>query len=180
MSGITKLLTKNQQWSKQVNPDVLKKASEGQWPSVLWIGCSDSRCSEASILESELGEVFTHRNIANQFNKNDFNAKSVVDFAINHLKIKEVALCGHTSCGGMAASKAVLEGGQADPNSPITQWLSPFITHCSQLKKEMSIEEITLENINYNKKNLVEYINNDKIIVKGLLFNIKSGEIQEI
>ena len=167
MSAISKLITKNQSWSKAVNKDILKRCGEGQWPSVLFLGCSDSRCSDATILQSELGEVFTHRNIANQFNTKDTSAKAVVDYAIQHLKIKEVALCGHTQCGGMAATKGVLDGQVPDPNSPITEWLTPFITHCKSLNKELSLDELIEENIRFNRDNLIAYINDSTVSVTG-------------
>lgn len=169
-TNISKLLLKNQTWAKSVNPEILKKCGEGQWPGVLFIGCSDSRCSDATILGSELGEVFTHRNIANQFNNKDTSGKAVVDYAIKHLEVKEVALCGHTGCGGMAASKGVLDGQLPDPSSPITEWLNPFISHCKELKKDLSLDELIVENISYNKNNLINYINDDSIQVKGLVW----------
>lgn len=167
MSNITKLLSKNKNWAKNINPEILKNCEKGQWPGVLFIGCSDSRCTEGTILDSELGQVFTHRNIANQFNTNDTSAKAVVDFATKQLQIKEIALCGHTGCGGVAASKSVLDGQMMDLNSPIGQWLSPFINHCRSLDKDLSTEELIIENIHFNRNNLVNYLNDDSIQVKG-------------
>jgi len=77
-----------------------------QTPTVLWIGCSDSRLTVSTITNTKPGEVFVHRNIANIVATNDWNLSAVLEFAINHLRIPDVVICGHYNCGGIAALDA--------------------------------------------------------------------------
>ena len=80
--------------------------SKSQKPTVLWIGCSDSRLSAGTVTGTKVGEIFVHRNIANIVSTNDWNLSAVLEFAINHLRIPDVVICGHYNCGGIAALDA--------------------------------------------------------------------------
>ena len=80
---------------------------ESQHPKILWIGCSDSRVSENVITSSRPGSIFVHRNIANIVAFNDLNIASIIEYAVTHLKIPDIVICGHYNCGGV---KAMLEG----------------------------------------------------------------------
>ncbi|ARD45364.1 carbonate dehydratase [Colwellia sp. PAMC 21821] len=107
MSSIQHLFEKNQQWAddvKKVNPDFFKNLSDQQNPDYLWIGCSDSRVPANELLGMQPGEVFVHRNIANQVIHTDLNCLSVIQFAVDVLKIKHIIVCGHYGCGGVIAS----------------------------------------------------------------------------
>ena len=107
MSSIQHLFDNNQQWSdsiKKENPDFFKNLSEQQSPEYLWIGCSDSRVPANELLGMQPGEVFVHRNIANQVIHTDLNCLSVIQFAVDVLKIKHIIVCGHYGCGGVIAS----------------------------------------------------------------------------
>lgn len=88
-----------------------------QNPEILWIGCSDSRVSESIITDSKPGKIFVHRNIANIVAFNDINIASIVDYAINHLQIPDIVVCGHYNCGGIEA----LEDGVEE--NYIADWL---------------------------------------------------------
>ncbi len=77
--------------------------AKDQKPTVLWIGCSDSRVPVNTITQTRAGEVFTHRNVGNIVATNDWNLSAVLEFSINHLRIPDVVICGHYGCGGMAA-----------------------------------------------------------------------------
>ena len=102
-----KILDNNKKWVENklsVNPNYLKNLADGQQPPLLWIGCSDSRVPANEIIGAEPGEVFVHRNIANMVVHSDMNMLSVLDYAVNALKVKHVIVCGHYGCGGVKAA----------------------------------------------------------------------------
>ncbi|MFM2213476.1 MAG: hypothetical protein RL427_739 [Bacteroidota bacterium] len=102
-----KILDNNKQWVEnqlQLDPNYFKDLSQGQNPPLLWIGCSDSRVPANEIIGAKPGEVFVHRNIANMVVHSDMNMLSVLDYAVNALKIKHVIVCGHYGCGGIKAA----------------------------------------------------------------------------
>lgn len=102
-----KLLANNKAWvaSKlSEDPEFFVKLSKGQSPPVLWIGCADSRVPANEIIGAQPGEVFVHRNIANMVLHTDMNMLSVLDYAVNALKVTHVIVCGHYGCGGVKAA----------------------------------------------------------------------------
>lgn len=102
-----KLLLENKAWAEEVgtqNPDFFKKLALDQHPEFLWIGCSDSRVPAETIVNAQPGEIFVHRNIANQVINTDFNCLSVLQYAIEVLKVKHIIVCGHYGCGGVKAA----------------------------------------------------------------------------
>ncbi len=103
----SKLLENNKLWvlgKLKKDPQFFQKLSEGQAPPVLWIGCADSRVPANEIIGAEPGEVFVHRNIANMVLHTDMSMLSVLDYAVNVLKVKHVIVCGHYGCGGVKAA----------------------------------------------------------------------------
>lgn len=102
-----KILENNKIWSEtklKDDPEYFEKLSKGQSPPLLWIGCSDSRVPANEVIGAQPGEVFVHRNIANMVIHSDMNMLSVLDYAVNVLKVKHVIVCGHYGCGGVKAA----------------------------------------------------------------------------
>lgn len=101
------LFEQNKIWAEQIeqeHPGFFEELSKQQNPKFLWIGCSDSRVPANQIVNLKPGEVFVHRNIANQVLSNDFNCMSVVQFAIEVLEVEDIIVCGHYGCGGVNAA----------------------------------------------------------------------------
>ena len=112
-----KILDNNKQWVENklaISPNYFKNLAEGQNPPLLWIGCSDSRVPANEIIGAEPGEVFVHRNIANMVVHSDMNMLSVLDYAVNALKVKHVIVCGHYGCGGVKAAMGNISIGIID------------------------------------------------------------------
>jgi carbonic anhydrase len=111
------LLSGNKAWVEKrlkEDPQYFKKLSQGQSPEVLWIGCSDSRVPANEVTNTQPGEVFVHRNIANVCVHSDMNMLSVLDYAVNVLKVKHVIVAGHYGCGGVAAALSNKQFGLID------------------------------------------------------------------
>ncbi|MGE5107832.1 MAG: carbonic anhydrase [Sphingobacteriales bacterium] len=107
MKTYEKLLLENKAWAAeklQDDPDFFNRLVNIQTPEFLWIGCSDSRVPANEITGTQPGEIFVHRNVANLVINNDVNVLSVLDYAVNHLKVKHVIVCGHYGCGGIKAA----------------------------------------------------------------------------
>jgi carbonic anhydrase len=102
-----KILDNNKAWVEKTlktDPEYFKDLAKGQHPPLLWIGCSDSRVPANEIIGAKPGDVFVHRNIANMVVHSDMNMLSVLDYAVNVLKVKHVIVCGHYGCGGIKAA----------------------------------------------------------------------------
>ncbi|THB66964.1 MAG: carbonate dehydratase [Gammaproteobacteria bacterium] len=117
MKVLEKLFENNKKWAESVkceDPDFFKRLSEQQKPEYLWIGCSDSRVPANEIVGMMPGEVFVHRNIANQVIHTDINCLSVIQYAVDVLKVKHIIVCGHYGCGGIRAAMDDKEHGLID------------------------------------------------------------------
>jgi carbonic anhydrase len=122
MKSFEKLLLSNKAWSeskKKVDPGFFERLAQTQTPEFLWIGCSDSRVPAEIIVNANPGEIFIHRNIANQMVATDLNSLSVLQYAVDVLAVKHIIVCGHYNCGGIKAALA-----QQSPNLVLTnKWL---------------------------------------------------------
>jgi carbonic anhydrase len=107
MRILKNLFDNNKKWAakiKETEPDFFEKLSRQQNPEYLWIGCSDSRVPSNQIVDMLPGEIFVHRNIANVVIHTDLNCLSVIQFAVEVLKVKHIIVCGHYGCGGIKAA----------------------------------------------------------------------------
>lgn len=115
--GYQELLQGNRDWVQNElgkDPDYFTKLALGQQPDVLWIGCSDSRVPANEVTNTRAGQVFVHRNIANLCVNSDMNMLSVLDYAVNVLKVRHVIVSGHYGCGGIAAALSNKQFGLID------------------------------------------------------------------
>lgn len=107
MKSYERLLKENKEWANgkvAVDPEYFDRLAHLQTPEFLWIGCSDSRVPANEITGTQPGEIFVHRNIANMVVNTDSNVLSVLEYAVNHLKVKHIIVCGHYGCGGIKAA----------------------------------------------------------------------------
>jgi carbonic anhydrase len=159
------LLQDNKIWAKdklRTDPGFFDRLVHLQTPEFLWIGCSDSRVPPNEITKTEPGEIFIHRNIANLVINTDVNVLSVLDYAVNHLKIKHIIVCGHYGCGGV---KEALNN--HDHNQVLNMWLRN-IKDIYRIHRE-EIDAIEDESLQLNK--LVE------LNVQEQVFNLAKTSI---
>lgn len=107
MKAYEKLLLENKAWAAEKvsdDPEFFDRLAHLQTPEFLWIGCSDSRVPANEITGTQPGEIFVHRNVANMVVHTDLNLLTVLEYAVHHLKVKHVIVCGHYGCGGVKAS----------------------------------------------------------------------------
>ncbi|MFM8255951.1 MAG: carbonic anhydrase [Bacteroidota bacterium] len=107
MKAYEKLLLENKAWASEKvadDPDYFNRLAHIQTPEFLWVGCSDSRVPANEITGTQPGEIFVHRNVANMVVHTDLNLLTVLEYAVHHLKVKHVIVCGHYGCGGVKAS----------------------------------------------------------------------------
>jgi carbonic anhydrase len=117
------LLDRNVAWAaekRREDPDFFHRMAEQQRPDYLWIGCSDSRVTANDVLGLDPGQVFVHRNIANVVHTSDLNILSVLEFAIDHLRVEHIIVCGHYGCGGIERALSEERGAMVD------HWLQPI------------------------------------------------------
>ncbi|KAI8052135.1 carbonic anhydrase [Syncephalis plumigaleata] len=148
-TDLEQLLENNRQFSEEFKsqyPELLAKLAVGQDPEILWIGCSDSRVQPTELLKLRSGDLFIHRNIANVFPNSDLNALSVLQYAVEHLKVKHIIVCGHTKCGGCAAALSNKSFGLLD------NWLRNIEDVYEANYKELS----ALTNYEEREKRLIE------------------------
>jgi len=192
MSTIQHLFDNNKEWAdkkKAKNPDFFQSLSEQQSPKYLWIGCSDSRVPANTLLGMQPGEVFVHRNIANQVIHTDLNCLSVIQYAVDVLKVQHIIVCGHYGCGGVSAA--------LDNNSHglIDNWLHHIEDVYRFHKEEM--DKVTDEKERVNllcELNVIEQVDNicktttlinawksgQNLTVHGVVYNLHDGILKDL
>lgn len=156
---------------------------------IVWLGCSDSRCPETTILGLQPGDVFVHRNIANIISPTDINTAAVIEYAVAFLKVKHVVLCGHTACGGAAAAL-----GDDRLGGVLDYWLTPLKAVRNANAEELGrirddkerairIAEMNVEagvKVLMANATIVEHIRDRDLQVHGTIFDIASGRIRDL
>jgi carbonic anhydrase len=133
----TRLLLENKAWSEEIlsrEPEYFHNLAKEQRPKFLWIGCSDSRVPAETVVNAQPGEIFVHRNIANQVITTDFNCLSVLQYAISVLKVEHVIVCGHYGCGGVQAALSRENSGMMIANKWLLHIKDIYRLHQAELE----------------------------------------------
>jgi carbonic anhydrase len=186
-----KIFENNRKWVAErlaQDENYFKRLAEGQSPEILYIGCSDSRVSAETIMGTEPGEVFVHRNIANLVPNTDLNVMSVINYAVCHLKVKHIVVCGHYHCGGVAAAVETTDFGV----------LNPWLRNIRDVYRLYAEELDAYEDDEAKQKRLIEYnvyeqclnvlkinevqkaVAERDLKVHGWIFDIESGLLKDM
>ena len=192
MSTIEHLFENNKKWADDItakNPNFFQGLSEQQSPQYLWIGCSDSRVPANELLGMQPGEVFVHRNIANQVIHTDLNCLSVIQFAVDILKVKDIIVCGHYSCGGISAAFDNKSHGLID------NWLRHIQDVYRFNKEKLDLVTDKAQRMNLMcDLNVIEQVanvcnttilrnawqNKQNVTVHGLVYNLHDGILKDL
>lgn len=183
------MLVKNVAWANEVtarDADFFTRMVQGQNPDVLWIGCSDSRVPAESITNSPPGELFVHRNIANLVSANDENSMSVIEYAVEVLKVKHIVVCGHYQCGGIRAALMPQAPSLPTVNKRIVQLRTLAAKHKRELDELSSLNEQVDRLAELNVLEQVMTISNLPVIretkslltLQGWIFGLHDGLIK--
>ena len=181
----------NENWIKDklsTDKNYFKELGKGQNPELLYIGCSDSRATAEELMGAKPGEVFVHRNIANMVISIDLNAMSVINYAVDHLKVKHVVVCGHYGCGGVKAAMQSADLGILNP------WLrnirDVYRIHAVELNKisneEKKYERLVELNVKEQCVNLIKTaavqraFRDRGLKVHGWVFDIHTGKLIDL
>jgi len=187
-----RVFEKNREWAAEQtakDPEFFSKLAAGQNPEYLWIGCSDSRIPAEQITGLDAGEAFVHRNIANLVCNTDLNAMGVIEYAVAHLKVKHIVVCGHYGCGGVKAAMTAKDLGILNP------WLRNIRDVYRLHEKEL--DAIACEDERYNRlvelnvieqcRNVIKtatvqksYEQNRFPIVHGWVFGFQDGLLKDL
>lgn len=192
MNSFDRLLLENKAWAAEQlgrDPDFFNRLARQQTPEFLWIGCSDSRVSANEITNTPPGEIFVHRNIANLVVHTDFNMLSVLQYAVQVLKVKHVIVCGHYGCGGVKAAVSHQNLGL------INNWLrnikDVYVDHKKELEAlpegEARTDRLTELNVQEQVKNLAKtnivqnaWRQDDQPTLHGWVYRLTDGILHNL
>lgn len=191
MNELAKLFDRNLTWAnaiKQKDPQFFSKLANQQTPQYLWIGCSDSRVPANQIIDMAPGEIFVHRNIANLVIHTDLNCLSVIQYAVEVLKVKYIIVCGHYGCGGVSAAL------DDKPHGLIDNWLRNVKDIClfnaeklegleHDAKVDLMCELNVIEQVtNVCNTTIVQnaWENGTDLSVYGWIYNINNGILKDL
>lgn len=189
--NIEQIFKNNKAWVKEkldIDQNYFENLAKGQTPEILYIGCSDSRVTAEEIMGVSPGDAFIHRNIANMIPNTDLNAMSVIEYAVAHLKVNHVVVCGHYNCGGVKAAMQSADLGILNP------WLrnvrDVYRTHSAELNAikdekerydrfvELNVQE---QCVNAIKTSVVQKAIRDRgLTVHGWVFDLSTGTIVDL
>lgn len=189
--NLDKVFENNEKWIQEklsVDKNYFEELGKGQNPELLYIGCSDSRATAEELMGAKPGEVFVHRNIANMVISIDLNVMSVVNYAVNQLKVKHVIVCGHYGCGGVKAAMQSADLGILNP------WLrnirDVYRIHADELNaitnEEKKYERLVELNVKEQCVNLIKTAAIQKAFrerglkVHGWVFDIHTGKLVDL
>ncbi len=192
MDALNLLFENNREWAEKIaqeQPGFFEQLSKQQNPEYLWIGCSDSRVPANEIVNLPPGEVFVHRNIANVVVHTDLNCLSVIQYAVDVLKVKHIIVCGHYGCGGVTAAM------EPDSHGLIDNWLRHirdiYRFHISELN---AIEDPAKRKDRLCELNVIEQVANvcnttmvsnawkagQELTVHGWIYRLEDGLLQDL
>lgn len=189
--NIAQIFENNRKWVEtklSLDPEFFKKLSDGQNPDILYIGCSDSRVTAEEVMGVAPGDAFVHRNIANMVPNTDLSAMSVINFAVNHLQVNHIIVCGHYDCGGIKAAMQSKNLGLLNPwlrnirdvYRLHKEELNAITDQAARYKKlvELNVQE---QCINVIKTAEVQKAYKErKITVHGWVFDIHTGKLIDL
>ena len=193
MNDYNKLLLENKAWAQEKveeDPEYFKRLCALQTPKFLFIGCSDSRVPANEITGTQPGEIFVHRNIANLVVHTDVNVLSVLEYAVTHLKVEHVIVCGHYGCGGIKAALT-----QTDFKQVLNMWLrnikDVYRLHRSELEEIENGDEREKRLVELNVKEQLSHLATTSIIQKawkergyphlhGWVYGLENGLIKPV
>lgn len=187
---VTEMIRNNQRWARKrlkYNPTYFTDMAQGQTPDTLWIGCSDSRVPAETLTGNHPGQLFVHRNIANMVIHTDLNCMSVVQYAVEALKVKDIIVCGHSHCGGIKAAA------DKETRGLISNWLmhiqdlyTRHQTLLNSLSEKHRLEVVTRLNVaeqiwNLGRSSIVQdaWARGQDLTISGLVYNIEDGHLLE-
>ena len=192
MISYEKIFQNNSEWIKRkqsTDKDFFEKLASDQNPDYLYIGCSDSRVTAEDMMGAAPGEVFIHRNIANLVVSIDLNVMSVINYAVRHLQVKHIIVCGHYNCGGVKAALTQADLGILNP------WLrnirDVYRMHKAELNAitdpQKQFDRLVELNVYEQCLNVIktavvqqQYIHSGYPVVHGWVMNIRSGQLIDL
>ncbi|CAG8631455.1 10244_t:CDS:2 [Paraglomus brasilianum] len=187
--NLESLIENNEAWADGQEPGFFSELATQQKPKIVWFGCSDSRVPAETIVQLGPGEIFVHRNIANLFLHTDLNSLSVLQYAVEHLGVEYVIVCGHYGCGGVTASLSTGQHGIVD------NWLRMIKDIYRNNKHDVDSHYTKKERINrLVELNVVRQVNNiastpivqeawangRKLEVHGWVYDLETGRLKDL
>jgi carbonic anhydrase len=194
MKLIEQLLLENKAWSQECieqDPNFFLRLAKEQTPEILWIGCSDSRVPAEQITASDPGTIFVHRNIANLVVSTDLNLLSVLQYAVDVLKVKDVIVCGHYGCGGIRAAMNEQQGQLLLTNNWLLHIKNMYRVHREELDRIFDTEKRLSRLVELNVMEQVHNLAHTSIIqmawkrerrpvLHGWVYGLHNGIIDEL
>ena len=192
MKDLTRLLDQNRAWAENIkasDPNFFPNLAKQQLPKFLWIGCADSRVPSTQLVGVAPGEMFVHRNVANVVDHTDFNCLSVMQYAVDVLKVEHIIVCGHHGCGGVKAAMDNLQLGLID------NWLRHVQDVVHEHEAELAkIEDEEERFARLCELNVIEQVRNvgrttivqsawargQEVVVHGWIYGLEDGLLRDL